>query len=384
MVQENCAKEIFDSFDFDLQKVSDYVIGQMGPRVLEQEAGVMTESEFTASVEVYLKRYIRKVCKKNPETVFTNVPPSMESWILRCRLKYHPCRTREARQWKSCCISLAGEIESDRSAVSVGRRRKPIGKDELLQLQSKLGGELHCLRCVVGSEVIEGHVLLIKGFLNKDQRAASTYELQHIHPDFIDDKMWSHGSCKKKRARTNSNIGFIQQRGTIEALDPKDRKSSIVPYSCMPASEEIMKRINAACGKLDMMHLNTELNFYNSDGGIGLHMDGERSFVIGISLGDTRMFEIVAFKGSMPAGESTKFVLESGDAYIMDTVAKGHATSYSKLHFRHCAGGGDGKFLHKMWMSKACKWRKNDNRNEHAQKRVDWADDHKSRKRKRN
>jgi len=331
--------------------------------------------------ETDLKKYIRKACKKNPDAVFENVPPSMESWILRCRLKYHPCRTREARQWKSCCISLAGEIESDRSANSVGRRRKPIGKDEMIYLQSKLGGRLTCLRCVVGTEVIEGHVLLIKGFLNREQRAASTFELQHIHPDFIDDKMWSHGKCKNKLARTNSNIGFIQQRGTVEALDPWDRNSSIIPYSCMPAAAEIKDRINRACGDLDMKDLNTELNFYKSDGGIGLHMDSERSFVIGISLGASRKFQITPFKGSMPVGQTTDFVLESGDAYIMDTVAKGHAKSYSTLHFRHCAGGGDGKFLRKMWMNKACKWRKKDNLTPFAQEVVDWADAQKSRKR---
>ena len=327
-----------------------------------------------ADVEFYVRKYIRQMCKKHPDTVFKNVPSSMESWILRCRLKYHPCRTREARVWKSCCMSLAGEIESDRSAMSVGRRRAPIGKDALLHLQSKLGGKLHSLRCVVGEEDIEGHVLFIKGFLNREQRAASTFELQHIHADFIDDKMWSHGKCKKKLARTNSNIGFMMQRGTVEALDPKDRKSSIVPYSCMPAVSEIRDRINAACGDLDMVDLNTELNFYNDGGGIGNHMDSERSFVVGVSLGATRKFQITPFKGSMPVGQTTDFVLESGDAYIMDTVAKGHANSYSQLHFRHCAGGGDGAFLRKMWMSKAAQWRKKDNLTPFAQEWVDWAD----------
>ena len=103
-------------------------------------------------------------------------------------------------------------------------------------------------------------------------------------------------------------------------------------------------------------------------------MDSERSFVIGISLGATRKFQLTPFKGSLPVGDTTDFVLESGDAYIMDTVAKGHATSYSQLHFRHCAGGGNGAFLRKTWMSKASKWRKASNLTPSAQKWVEWAD----------
>ena len=337
----------------------------------------------------YLKRYIRSRCKEDVDFVFENVPANMLRWVKRCRFKYHPCRTLKTNRWASACISLAGEIESDRSAVSVGHRRQPIGKEALLQLQSELGGELHTITATVGGETIVGHVLHIKGFLNEQQQRETTFELQHINADFIDDKMWSHGKCKNKLARTNSNIGFMMQRGTIEEVDPKDRKSSIVPYACMPAIAAIKDRINDACGEFDMKDLNTELNFYKSDGGIGNHMDSERSFVIGLSLGDTRKFQITPFKGSMPVGETTDFVLESGDAYVMDTIAKGHAKSYSQLHFRHCAGGGNGAFLRKTWMSKASKWRKASNLTPTAQKWVEWADQQKktsrktSRKRKR-
>ena len=329
----------------------------------------------------YLRRYIRSCCKyEDPDTAFTNVPENMLPWIKRCRFKYHVCRTLKTYDWVSACISLAGEIESDRSAVSVGRRRKPIGREALLHLQGELGGELHTITASVGAETIVGHVLHIKGFLNEQQRRETTFELQHIHPEFIDNKMWSHGKCKNKLARTNSNIGFMMQRGTIEEVDPKDRKSSIVPYECMPACATIKDRINAACGEFDMKDLNTELNFYNSDGGIGNHMDSERSFVIGLSLGRTRKFQLTPFKGSMPVGETTDFVLESGDAYVMDTIAKGHARSYSQLRFRHCAGGGNGTFLRKTWMSKASKWRKASNLTPFAQKWVEWADGQKSRK----
>ena len=336
------------------------------------------------NTDMYLRRYIRSRCKyEDADTVFTNVPKNMLVWIKRCRFKYHVCRTLKTYDWVSACISLAGEIESDRSALSVGRRRKTIGKDALLQLKSVLGGEVHAISASVGTETIVGHVLHIKGFLNNQQQRDTTFELQHIHPDFIDNKMWSHGTCKTKLARTNSNIGFIMQRGTIEAPDPSERKSSIVPYSCMPAAAAIKNRINAACGDFDMKDLNTELNFYNKDGGIGNHMDSERSFVIGLSLGNTRKFQLTPFKGAMPVGETTDFVLESGDAYVMDTIAKGHAKSYSRLHFRHCAGGGSGEFLRKMWMGKACQWRKKNNLNPFAQKWVEWADAHKSRKRKR-
>ena len=110
-----------------------------------------------------------------------------------------------------------------------------------------------------------------------------------------------------------------------------------------------------------MVDLNTELNFYEDDGGIGNHQDCERSFVIGISLGATRKFQLTPFKGAMPVGATTDFMLHSGDCYIMDTVAKGNActpegrpsTVDSTLH---CAGGGNGKFLRKMWMSKAAAW----------------------------
>tara|TARA_Y100001958_G_C21228155_1_gene553640 strand:+ start:93 stop:1370 length:1278 start_codon:yes stop_codon:yes gene_type:complete len=346
----------------------------------------------------YLKRFIRSVCReRHGEASFTNAPEEMRGWIKRCQFKFHPCRTLKKYGWTSACMSLAGEIESDRSAVSVGSRRQAIGKRELLILQRELGKdletELHTVTAEAGGETAEGHVLVIKGFLNAEQRREVTFELQHIHPDFIDDKMWSHGKCKQKRARTNSNIGFFQQRGSIEAELPKDRKSSIVPYGCMPACADIKDRINRACSAstsngssaIDMVDLNTELNFYEDDGGIGNHQDCERSFVIGISLGASRKFQLTPFKGAMPVGDTTDFTLHSGDCYIMDTVAKGNACTpegrplYNRLHFRHCAGGGNGKFLRKMWMSKAAAWSKRSDINAHAQQWIDWATQQKSR-----
>lgn len=326
----------------------------------------------------YMRRFIRSVCKERGGATFTNAPLEMEPWIKRCNFKYHPCRTLRKYAWASACVSLAGEIESDRSAVSVGSRRKPIGKKELLVLRERLGGELHTLCASAGGETVEGHVLIIKGFLGKSERDDVTFELQHIHPDFIDDKMWSHGKCKQKRARKNSNIGFFTQRGTIEAEDPKDRKSSIVPYGCMPACARIKDRINEA-GDVNMKDLNMELNFYEDDGGIGNHQDCERSFVIGISLGATRKFQLTPFKGAMPVGDTTDFILESGDCYIMDTVAKGNACTpggrplYGRLHFRHCAGGGNGKFLRKMWKGKASAWSKRKDITTFAQKWIDWS-----------
>ena len=182
----------------------------------------LVESKYPGKEENYMKRYIQNLCKhENGETVFENIPADMARWVKRCQFKYHPCRTLKQHAWKSACISLAGEIESDRSAVSVGRRRKPIGKEALEQLQSQLGGELHTITTQSDAQTIEGHVLFIKGFLNEQQRRSTTFELQHIHGDFIDDKMWSHGKCKNKLARTNSNIGFMMQRGTVRRRIPR-------------------------------------------------------------------------------------------------------------------------------------------------------------------
>ena len=324
------------------------------------------------SEEVY-----RSVCKeRHGEASFTNASKEMRRWIKRCQFKFHPCRTLKKYAWTSACMSLAGEIESDRSAVSVGSRRKAIGKGELLILQQRLGKdletELHTLTAEADGETVEGHVLVIKGFLNAEQQREVTFELQHIHPDFIDDKMWSHGKCKQKRAQNQLEHWLPPTEGSIEAELPKDRKSSIVPYGCMPACADIKDRINRACGTIDMVDLNTELNFYEDDGGIGNHQDCERSFVIGISLGATRKFQLTPFKGAMPVGATTDFTLHSGDCYIMDTVAKGNACTpegrplYSRLHFRHCAGGGNGKFPRKMWMSKAAAWSKRSDINPHS------------------
>ena len=70
-----------------------------------------------------------------------------------------------------------------------------------------------------------------------------------------------------------------------------------------------------------MVDLNTELNFYEDDG--DRQPPGPNgAFVIGISLGATRKFQLTPFKGAMPVGATTDFTLHSGDCYIMDTVAR--------------------------------------------------------------
>jgi hypothetical protein len=251
---------------------------------------------------------------------------------------------------ENAVITFAGSIESDRTGATHGTKRKGFNRADLVNIGHHMSSVLghHSTLYTVGSTLVLGHVLIVKGFGNPN----IFNEICDTHKDYIDRHLWSYGKLKNKNARWNTNYADIEQKGDITNPDPDKRVPSLVPFTKVPHIAAVREQLGNLPG-VDTKNLYGEVNVYRKSTtiqGIGEHMDKEREMVIGLSVGTMpRFICFQAYKGVQPIGRKLKIQIEPGDLYFMDIIGKGTG-SVMKPHIRHHATGGTGseKYLKRV------------------------------------
>lgn len=171
-------------------------------------------------------------------------------------------------------------------------------------------------------------VLVIRNYLEEEEHSTLLDELKSLD---WDKKYYSYGAVKNKQARWNLVFADDEQEPSYE-----DAKGRVVAWDCAPNLAAVKDRLNMEHG------LNTvaEGNYYYANKcGIGYHGDRERSYVIGLRVGDPMPLSFRWYRRSAQVGETININLNGGDLYIMSEVAVGTdwlQTSY--LTLRHAAG----------------------------------------------
>lgn len=138
-----------------------------------------------------------------------------------------------------------------------------------------------------------------------------------------------------KHARYNVCYGVAEQKPDYE-----NKKGTIVSYESVPILREYRNSLEVFFGE-KAKNLEVEGNLYYDvkKCGIGFHGDSERKKVIGCSLGASRPIHWQWYEDSKPIGKRIKFMLHSGDMYIMSEKTSGHDWKQrSKKTLRHAAG----------------------------------------------
>ena len=169
-------------------------------------------------------------------------------------------------------------------------------------------------------------VLVIRNYL--DKHITLMEELKSLD---WDKKYYSYGTVKNKQARWNLVFAEDEQEPCYE-----DGKGRIVGWNSVPLLSSIKKDLDETY-VLDTV---AEGNYYYANTcGIGYHGDRERSYVIGLRVGDPMPLSFRWFKRTAQVGKTININLNGGDLYIMSDVAVGKDwLETSHLTLRHAAG----------------------------------------------
>jgi len=152
-----------------------------------------------------------------------------------------------------------------------------------------------------------------------------------------DKKYWDNrrGRVLNKRARYNVCYGNVEQ-----TPDYENKKGTIIPYEKIPILNKWKNSLEIVFGE-KAQDLEAEGNLYYDTRkcGIGFHGDSERKKVIACSIGTSRPIHWQWYFKSKPIGDRIKFILNSGDMYIMSEKTTGYDWKRKIIKtLRHAAG----------------------------------------------
>jgi hypothetical protein len=172
----------------------------------------------------------------------------------------------------------------------------------------------------------------IKLFL-EDKSANDLYKEQNSLN--VDKKAFMYGRVVNKHARHNLCFGDNSQEP-----DYPNKKGRIVNWENVPLTKKVRTLLPTFFGE-KARNLTAEGNYYYDTRKcyIGYHGDTERKVVIAVRLGASMPLYYNWFKNGIPIGKTAKFVINSGDIYVMSEKATGNDWKKKSLYtLRHAAG----------------------------------------------
>ena len=188
-------------------------------------------------------------------------------------------------------------------------------------------------------EAPSANVLVVKNFvgmiLNDINKTNNDLYNELISLEW-DTKALMYGRVVNKHARHNLCFDYVSQEPNYDS-----GKGRIISYSLTPHLKYIKESLPKYIIGSDNLVGEGNLYYDVSKCGIGYHYDSERKKVVGVRIGNSMPLHYQWFVNNNPVGNNIKIDLDDGDLYIMDEIAKGHLTSYSKKNVyavKHSAG----------------------------------------------
>ena len=152
-----------------------------------------------------------------------------------------------------------------------------------------------------------------------------------------DKKYWD-----RRRNRVLNNIARYNVCYGDKAQQPdyENKKGTIISYENVPILNNWRKSLGILFGeKAKNLEVEGNLYYNTKKCGIGFHGDSERKKVIACSLGTSRPIHWQWYFKSKPIGDRIKFILNSGDMYIMSEKTSGFDWKKRNIKtLRHAAG----------------------------------------------
>jgi hypothetical protein len=182
-----------------------------------------------------------------------------------------------------------------------------------------------------------GYVLVVRGGVNTllrgTNKTAKDLFDEQIALDW-DKKAFMYGREVNKHARYNlcyseeaQEPNYAEGRGRIIAFDslPNTKKIREQLPRFLPGSENLQCEGN---------------HYYDArKTGIGFHIDKERKKVIGVRIGESNPLHFQWYFAGEPVGTNCQLVINHGDLYVMNEMAKGISWKRKgKYDLRHAAG----------------------------------------------
>ena len=196
--------------------------------------------------------------------------------------------------------------------------------------------EIFHLNELIKEKAENAYILIIRGGLNAIIGDVNDF-FKSLNDLEWDKKYWDTRRQRvlNKHARWNLIFGDESQIANYE-----EKKGTIIAYKDIPLFCTIMKKFEELFGK-KAKNLKAEGNKYYdiNHTGIGYHGDSERRKVIAFRLGGDMPLCYQWFLDSKPIGKNKRFMINSGDIYVMSEKAVGTDWKRKKIPtLRHAAG----------------------------------------------
>ena len=186
-------------------------------------------------------------------------------------------------------------------------------------------------------EVVPAGLLIIRNGISQLVNESAEDMLNEQLRFKWDTKYWDtrRGRVLNKIARYNVCYGEEEQQPDYE-----NKKGMIVAYKNVPILSKWKKSLGIIFGeKAENLEAEGNLYYNTKKCGIGFHGDSERKKVIACTLGESRPIHWQWYFKSKPIGERIKFVINSGDMYIMSEKTSGFDWKKRNIKtLRHAAG----------------------------------------------
>ncbi len=203
---------------------------------------------------------------------------------------------------------------------------------ELIHLNQYLPAQLE-----PNSTADPAYVLVVRGGVNTLLRATGKNSDDLFREQAAltwDSKAFMYGRVVNKHARHNLCYSDYAQEP-----DYAQGKGRVYHFDSVPLTKHIREQLpnylpNSA-------GLQCEGNHYYDvrKNGIQYHIDNERKKVVGIRIGDTNPLHYQWYFAGIPVGTNIGLVINHGDLYVMDEMAKGISWKRkNKYDLRHAAG----------------------------------------------
>jgi len=170
----------------------------------------------------------------------------------------------------------------------------------------------------------------------KGSASAADQMLEENLVQTFDTQYWDRrrGKVLNKHARYNNCIGDVAQ-----VADIANKKGTIVPFSSLPVTNEIRKRLPEFLGE-KVRDLVAENNlYYSTRCYIQWHPDKERKIVVACRLGRSMQLHFRWYYRFQVVSRAMSITLNHGDMYVMSAKAVGTDGGKSSIPtLRHAAG----------------------------------------------
>lgn len=151
-----------------------------------------------------------------------------------------------------------------------------------------------------------------------------------------DKKYWDTRRSKVLNKLARYNVCYGQEK---QEPDYENKKGTIISYEKAGLIDKWRKSLEIFGEKATNLEVEGNLYYDIKKCGIGFHGDSERKKVIACSLGGSRPIHWQWYYKSQTIGERIKFVLNSGDMYIMSEKTSGYDWKKRNTKtLRHAAG----------------------------------------------